>query len=114
MPDLSTSRIVSDAMLIFRDRLITVRDSPLHTNIIVVELATDSESFEGGVKLSDIVHFTGLLNLRSSDVRIREQGRRKLELWLYMEVSDFEFDEDPTPVQVPNPLHNYKRPKKEE
>lgn len=100
------------AMLCFaRERMITVLcNSPLHpSEVAVLELATEKESFEGAICLSEIVQFAGLINLRALDVYVREQAHNKIELWLFNRDAHRDFDDDPTPVD--HVLDTHKRVK---
>lgn len=95
-------QLVSDALLVFKDRIVTVLcTSPLHADeVAVVELATVRSSYEGGICLSDLVQFASLINLSTHDIFVREQNAHMLELWLFAPERRHEFDEDPTPVDI--------------
>ena len=97
--------LVSDAMAIFKDRIITVLcNSPLHSEeVAVVELYTPLASWEGAIKLHDILTFASFQNVSTNDVYVRELSTNALELWLFAprkkwRGSDEDFDDDPTPV----------------
>lgn len=91
-------------MLVFKDRLIQVLcNSPLHeTEVAVIELYTTKPSFDGAIALTDLVHFAGLINLRTGDIFVREQSESCIELWLHNpdRYNRHDFDEDPTPVDI--------------
>lgn len=96
-------RLIGVAMLCFgRERLITVLcNSPLHpSEVAVIELMTVKEAYEGAICVQDFVQLAGLLNLRTSDVYVREQSSTTIEVWLFNRESEREpFDDDPTPVE---------------
>ena len=92
--------LIGDAMQVFKDRVITVLcNSPLHAEeVAVIELCTNRHSWEGAIKLCDLVMFAGLTNVHQENVLIREKDAYCMELWLFAPRTMLDFDDDPTPV----------------
>lgn len=94
-------RLMSHAMLVFKDRLITVLcNSPHHEEeVAVVELSSVHSSYEGAVCVRDLVQFAGMINMDTSSLFVREQSDSVMELWIFAK-RDVGFDDDPTPVNM--------------
>lgn len=67
-----------------RERVVSVLcNSPsCDEKVAIVELFTALPTDQGAIRLSDLVHFAGIIDVKPMNVWVREQSSNALELWL--------------------------------